>query len=101
MRLRRLIVASIFMVGVTVQGTALADTILANTDLPGNDYRNMEIRNSEACRSTCLKDGKCEAWTYVKPGLQGRLARCWLKDSVPRSVHSSCCWSGTRAQRID
>ena len=102
MRLHRLIIASAFMISVAVQGTALADTVLENTNLPGNDYSNMEIRGgSDACRSACLKDGKCEAWTFVKPGIQGRLAHCWLKDRVPRSVQSSCCRSGTRAGRID
>ena len=101
MRLHHLIVVSTFIVSVTVQGTALADTILENTNLPGNDYSNMEIGLPDDCRSACLKDGKCEAWTFVKPGIQGRRAHCWLKDRVPRAQQSSCCKSGTRAGRID
>jgi len=101
MRLHHLIIVSTFTVSVTVRGTALADTILENTNLPGNDYSNMEVGGSDECRSTCLKDRKCEAWTFVKRGIQGRSAHCWLKDRVPRAEQSSCCKSGTRAGTID
>jgi hypothetical protein len=101
MRLHHLIIASTFIVGVAVQGTALADTVLVNTNLPGSDYSNMEVPSDDACRNACLDDRKCQAWTFVKPGIQGRLARCWLKDKVPRAESSSCCKSGTRAGRID
>jgi hypothetical protein len=89
------------MVGVTIQGTALADTILVNTNLPGSDYSNMEVRGDDACRNACLDDLKCQAWTFVKPGIQGRSAHCWLKDKVPQAEPSSCCKSGTRTGRID
>ncbi len=36
-----------------------------------------------------------QTWTFVKPGHQGRNARCWLKYAVPRLVKNPCCDSGT------
>ena len=101
MRLHHLIIASTFMVGVTVQGTALADSTYDNTNLPGNDYKNMEVDHYNTCRNACLDDLKCLAWTFVNAGIQGRSAHCWLKDKVPRSEKSSCCTSGTRVQILD
>src|SRR5207237_8212495 len=32
---------------------------------------------------------QCRAWTYVKPGVQGNLARCWLKNQVPNPVRNA------------
>ena len=44
-------------------------------------------------RSPCAKDSKCQAWTYVQPGVQGPKARCWLKASVPPAHPNTCCIS--------
>jgi hypothetical protein len=101
MRLCHLFIASTFMVGITVHGAAMADTTFENTNLPGNDYSNMEVRDDGACRNACLDDRKCQAWTFVKRGIQGPSVRCWLKDKVPPAVQSSCCRSGTRMGIID
>lgn len=75
---------------------AQADTFEIGFDRPGLDYSNFELVNPRAilCQWSCQKDRRCRAWTYVKPGFQGRNARCWLKHSVPAPVRNTCCTSG-------
>ena len=76
---------------------ALADTFEVGWDRPGFDYANFELQNPREilCQWRCQQQrGRCKAWTYVNPGLQGRYARCWLKDRVPTPVRSKCCTSG-------
>jgi hypothetical protein len=68
-----------------------------SVDRPGNDYRNFEVPSGQfwtACRDACRAEGHCGAWTYVKPGLQGPLARCWLKNTIPPAWGNTCCVSG-------
>ena len=75
---------------------------IPNTNMPGKDYKDFELHEGpDSCREACMKDGKCEAWTWVKQGLQGKLRHCWLKNAVPRKVSDPCCVSGTRAAPID
>ena len=68
-----------------------------NVDRPGLDYRSFELSEADPqiCQSSCSADPQCKAWTYVKSGIQGNLARCWLKDRVPQPRTSDCCISGT------
>jgi hypothetical protein len=68
----------------------------ANTDRPGGDFTSFEMRRpvAAACAATCESNPKCYAWTFVKPGVQGRRARCWLKGTIPPAVANSCCISG-------
>jgi hypothetical protein len=100
MRLRALIIASVMTVAAAA--TATAQQFVPNTDMPGGDYNNFEIGGTpDQCRAPCMKDAKCQAWTYVKAGIQGRRAHCWLKDREPRAVSNPCCTSGTRSVRID
>ena len=37
-----------------------------------------------------------EAYTWVRPGIQGPAGRCWLKFRVPPLVKDACCDSGSR-----
>ena len=68
-----------------------------NTDRMGNDYRRTEgVRTPDECRIQCENDAKCQAYTWVKPGLQGPTAVCYLKDPAPGPAPSSCCVSGAR-----
>jgi hypothetical protein len=60
-------------------GTSLlpvfAEGPFPNTDMPGNDYKNFEMREgASACEQACMKESKCEAWTWVKQGVQGSTA---------------------------
>ena len=67
-------------------------------DRPGSDYRNFTLANDQPglCARQCEQERRCAAYTYVKPGIQGPKARCWLKDSVPRRVANDCCVSGVK-----
>ncbi|WP_164712231.1 PAN domain-containing protein [Methylobacterium currus] len=67
-----------------------------STDRPGLDYRNVVLAQADAnlCLSACNGEAQCKAWTYVRPGVQGPQARCWLKSNVPAPVASACCTSG-------
>ena len=68
------------------------------TDRPGSDYRSFDLRDPrpEVCRDACSSERQCRAFTYVRPGVQGRQARCWLKNAVPPARPNDCCLSGVR-----
>jgi hypothetical protein len=79
-------------------GPASAADAESGIDRPGGDYKNFDLGPSIAgfgpCQSSCESDARCRTWTFVKSGVQGPKARCWLKDSVPSAVRSNCCVSG-------
>lgn len=39
-----------------------------------------------ACQAACISNSECRAWTYVKPGIQGPNALCWMKNPSPAQV---------------
>ena len=69
-----------------------------NIDRPGGDFRNFDLAaaNPNLCKAACDGDGQCQAWTFVRPGVQGPKARCWLKFFVPTAFTNNCCTSGVR-----
>jgi hypothetical protein len=71
-----------------------------DTDRPGMDYRGLDLPRSDwhLCQAECDGDARCQAWTFVKPGYQGRNARCWLKQGVPDPRPADCCVSGVKTQ---
>ena len=75
-----------------------ASTFEPNTDRPGMDYKNFDLPAAVAslCKASCDAEGACKAWTYVKPGVQGPSARCWLKSGIPAKVANNCCTSGVK-----
>jgi hypothetical protein len=81
------------------QATELGSvTLELNTNRPGHDYRDFDLREAkpELCRDACAADRGCMAFAYVKPGIQGDHARCWLKDGVSPAEHAPCCASGVK-----
>ena len=71
------------------------------TNRPGSDYRNFGIGNADLrdqpellCKKACESEAQCRSWTYVKPGIQGPNARCWLKSATPGAQANNCCISG-------
>jgi hypothetical protein len=70
-------------------GSAFAETLTMehNTNYFGMDYNDGKLPrancDAECCRDACRKDPRCKAYTWVKPGVQGPTARCWLKHGVP------------------
>jgi len=69
-----------------------------DTNRPGHDYHNFKLGEArpELCRDACAKDPRCKAFTYVKPGVQGQQAHCWLKDLAERPQPGACCISGIK-----
>ncbi len=74
-----------------------------DTDRQGSDYLSFDlpVENPELCFARCRDDNQCQAWTYVKPGVQGPSARCWLKKQTPNPAPHNCCISGTFTRVID
>ncbi|HMF44454.1 MAG TPA: PAN domain-containing protein [Polyangia bacterium] len=68
------------------------------TDRPGMDYRSFDLPapRPELCRDACWREPQCRAFTYVRPGVQGPSARCWLKNPVPPARLNDCCLSGVK-----
>jgi serine/threonine protein kinase len=56
-----------------------------DTDRIGFDYSNMYISkpDPDRCKQICAVDEQCQAFTYVRPGLEGDRARCYFKNGVP------------------
>jgi hypothetical protein len=73
-------------------------TVEPDNNRPGSDYRDFDLAQPghQACLDACANEPTCVAYTYVKPGIQGPKARCWLKSSVPNPIQSACCVSGIK-----
>jgi len=76
-----------------------SQTLEYDTDRPGMDYKSFRLLKDESsdCRDACMSDFECRAFTYVKPGIQGINASCFLKYGVPSPKKSSCCISGVKS----
>ena len=87
-------------IAVSDPGVAQISSVEQGIDRPGSDYHNFQMSNPDvrigatACRNECLKDQRCRAWTYVKAGIQGPMARCWMKQAAPSAARNQCCISG-------
>lgn len=78
---------------------ARSQDLEVNVDRMGGDYTSFNLgqSNPAQCRNACQQDTRCRAWTYVRPGVQGQYARCWLKSVIPAAVASNCCVSGVKS----
>jgi hypothetical protein len=67
-------------------------------DRYGGDYLGFDVNTDhiEDCEAACKADTKCAAWTYIKRGLHGPRARCYLKSVIPAISDNVCCVSGTK-----
>lgn len=84
-----------------VRGAAVVEPNNGNLefsiDRHGGDYKSMDIAadpTGEACAKLCQEDGKCRAFTYLRPGYGGPTARCFLKDRITKPRRKPCCISG-------
>lgn len=91
------IILALILIGFTAGPVAAQEY---GVDRPGSDYANFELNRPayQDCQNACFNDPRCKAWTYVKPGLQGARARCWLKHAVPQGYRHDCCVSGVKSQ---
>lgn len=69
-----------------------------DTDRNGDDLLAhwLPVDDPYRCQSDCTVHPRCRAWTYVKRGIQGSLARCYLKDGPGTVRADRCCVSGTK-----
>ena len=67
---------------------------MANTNLFGGDYKGFDVTTAEMCETECKRDLECRAWTFVRAGVEGPQARCYLKGVIPPLSMNSCCVSG-------
>jgi PAN domain-containing protein len=68
-----------------------------SVDRIGGDLRNFAVAPDpigETCRTACVGEPRCRAWTYSRPGYQAPDARCYLKDRVTAPHPRPCCISG-------
>ena len=82
--------SSVFAQGLTFEN---------NVNRAGSDYRSFDLPQAspQMCSNACAGESACQAYTYVKPGVQGPNAKCWLKSSVPAASANDCCVSGVKA----
>lgn len=73
---------------------ALPSRASPDTNIPGNDVSRREEETPRGCKRWCEREKRCRAWTWVKRGVQGPNAVCFLKSGVSQVVSSSCCVSG-------
>lgn len=82
-----------------VPGTVLAEsTFEPNVDYPKFDYRSFEFTRPRPrlCQAACINDPRCRVWTFVRPGVLGQLASCWLKEDITIPRSNQCCVSGVK-----
>ena len=63
-------------------------------DRPGMDLTSFGRNSPQQCKSDCEGNPNCRSWTWVKHGVQGPGAVCWLKSGVPWAKKNDCCFSG-------
>lgn len=87
--------ASLF--AVAPAASAEPASVELGVDRPGADYFSVEIgADFNICKTMCEDDARCQAYTYVHPGVQGPSAVCWLKSAAPPPQASGCCYSGVK-----
>jgi hypothetical protein len=74
---------------------------VAGVELEGGTYRYFSDATPEACQSACRSETQCQAWDYVRAGVYGSDARCFLKNRTSTQVQSPCCIAGYERQAPD
>jgi hypothetical protein len=74
-----------------------------NTDRYGSDYRSIQLTSPDPvyCRQQCEGDPNCVSFSYVRPGIQGPNAMCYLKNTAPVQYLNTCCISGLKSECLD
>ena len=66
------------------------------TNLWGMDYKNFYADEWKVCKDACDNENSCKSWTWLKKGVTGPHARCFLKNGVPEKKSDQCCISGIK-----
>jgi PAN domain len=90
--LTRLFIFAVFILGsIVLMIFSWSAFAREGVNMPGRDYDHFDAPSAVVCRNTCGGESRCQAYTWVKPGLQGPSGVCWLKDSAPKMVNDACC----------
>ena len=89
----------VFLMMSSVITLSRADGLERDVDRFGMDYRHIKLPAADPllCQSECAGDAGCKSFTYVKPGLHGPGAVCYLKNGEPNPTPNNCCISGLRS----
>lgn len=67
-------------------------------DRMGSDYKGFATGiDPDVCRNACAADAVCKAYTYVRAGVKGPDAMCFLKSAAPPPTPDNCCISGAKS----
>lgn len=79
-------------------GGAPRVSMVQNQKFIGADYREFDLPQPDPniCMDACQREQQCVAYTFVKPGVEGAVARCHLKYKVPKSAWDLNCISGVK-----
>lgn len=60
-------------------------------DLFGSDIAGIAVQDANQCAVACNDNSNCLAWTFVRAGLKGSSASCFLKNPVPKPSWNDVC----------
>lgn len=99
-RAKREMISLAVMAALFFTSIAIVDSLALeyDTNRPGMDYSNFDLPSADPslCEQACNSDPICQAFTYVKPGVMGDSAICWLKNGIPAANPDTCCDSGIK-----
>lgn len=92
------VLACVACVSVAAESVSLQ----AGTDRMGGDYKSIALQQADpqACRQACADDATCKSFSFVKPGIKGPAAMCFLKSSIGPVTADNCCSSGAKTMTM-
>jgi beta-lactam-binding protein with PASTA domain len=98
MRFTLTIICCLFCLA-ALPGYAVLQKQGAGLSRPSQYYKSLPIEpNPALCKEACDKDPRCKAYTYVKPGVNGRQALCLLSSEVLPVVNNGRYISGVKGE---
>lgn len=96
-------VAIILAASVAPSVASFSGSIERGFDRPGGDFKTTTLNRARPslCAKRCADEKACKAYTYVKPGVQGPKAKCYLKHTIRKAVKSDCCTSGVKKSALE
>src|SRR5436309_13182770 len=87
---RLFIFAVLILVSIVLTMFSWSAFAVDGVNLPGHDYDHFNAPSASVCRNTCGGESRCQAYIWVKPGIQGLRGVCLLKRRLHTIVIKSC-----------